>query len=278
VIGRSNSRKQAAPPDDGRMPLADHLRELRTRLFISSVAVVIGCVVGWIVYEWLFSLLLDPYLTVIDKLAEEKGLKAEPVLSGVSSAFLLQAKVSLVAGLVIASPVWLYELWAFIVPGLHRNERKWTLIFVAVAGPLFAAGVLLGYVVLPKGLSVLLGFTPESISNLTDVVSYLNFVLRILLVFGISFEIPLFVVMLNLAGVIKARQLARWRSWIVFGTFIFAAVATPSTDPITMVLLAVPMVLLFLASELIARFVDRRRGIGAEPDYTDLDDDLASPL
>jgi sec-independent protein translocase protein TatC len=258
------------------MTLTEHLRELRTRLFISVGAIAVGFIAGWVFYPWLFNLLLDPYLTVIRQLAAEQNLKAEPVLNGVSSAFMLQAKLSLVAGIVLASPVWLYELWAFIMPGLHRHERRWTLVFVSVAGPLFAAGVVLGYVVLPKGLSVLLGFTPSQITNLTDVVSYLNFVMRILLVFGIAFEIPLFVVLLNLAGVLRARQLSRWRSWIIFATFVFAAVATPSTDPITMLLLALPMTALFLISEGIARVVDRRRG--DDDDYAAYADDEASPL
>ncbi|MGI8992918.1 MAG: twin-arginine translocase subunit TatC, partial [Nocardioidaceae bacterium] len=151
-------------------------------------------------------------------------------------------------------------------------------LFAAIAGPLFLAGVALGYYVLPKGLAVLIGFTPDQVTNLVDLNGYLSFILRILLVFGISFEIPLFVVLLNLAGVVQARHLARWRSWIIFGTFIFAAVATPSTDPITMLMLATPMTVLFLISEQIARFVDRRRGRAGTSDYAEYDDDEASPI
>jgi sec-independent protein translocase protein TatC len=132
---------------------------------------------------------------------------------------------------------------------------------------------------MPKGLTVMLGFTPDGLSNLIDVNSYLNFVLRVLLVFGVAFEIPLFVVLLNLAGIVSGKQLGRWRSWIVMATFVFAAVATPSTDPITMLLLAVPMTLLFLLSEVIARVIDKRRGRGGtEPDYTGFDDEEISPL
>jgi sec-independent protein translocase protein TatC len=136
----------------------------------------------------------------------------------------------------------------------------------------------LGYVVLPKGLAVLIGFTPDQVTNLVDLNDYLSFIIRILLVFGIAFEIPLFVVLLNLAGVVRGRHLRKWRSWIIFGTFVFAAVATPSTDPITMLVLAVPMVLLFLMSEVIAHVVDRRRGVNQPSDYSDLDDDEPSPI
>jgi len=260
------------------MTLTEHLRELRTRLVISVLAMFIGFIVGWIFYGDISSLLTDPYIHTVQRLAREQGIKSQAVINGVASPFILQTKVALVSGIVLSSPIWLYQLWAFILPGLHRHERKWTMIFVAIAGPLFAAGVVLGYYVLPKGLSVLIGFTPEQVTNLVDLNGYLSFVIRILLVFGIAFEIPLFVVMLNLAGVVRARHLARWRSWIIFGTFIFAAVATPSTDPITMLLLAVPMVVLFLLSEGIAHVVDRRRGLHRDPDYAEYDDDEASPL
>lgn len=271
-------RRRPPHTDDGRMALSDHLREFRNRLFISVLAVIVGFIVAWIFYGQIFDLLLNPILGVSRKLQAQQGIKAKPILNGVSSSFLLQTKVSLVAGLVGSSPVWLYEIWAFITPGLHHNERRWTVTFVAVAGPLFMAGVALGYVVLPKGLAVLIGFTPSNVTNLIDLNGYLSFVMRVLLVFGVAFEIPLFVVMLNLAGIVKGRQLSKWRSWIVFGTFVFAAVATPSTDPITMLLLAIPMVALFLISEVIAHGIDRRRRRNGDVDYADLDDDEVSPI
>ncbi len=258
------------------MPLADHLRELRTRLGIAMAAIAVGFVAGWIYYGRLSDLLLQPYDSVVRTLAKQQGIDSRAVITGVAAPFMLQAKVALVAGIAFSCPVWLYELWAFIVPGLHRHEKKWTLAFVAIAGPLFLSGIALGYVILPKGLQVLIGFTPHNVTGLVDLAGYLSFVLRILLVFGVAFEIPLFVVLLNLAGVVRAAQLSRWRSWIVFGTFVFAAVATPSTDPITMLLLALPMTGLFLISEVIARVVDRRRAGG--DDYAAYADDEASPL
>jgi sec-independent protein translocase protein TatC len=265
-------------PDDGRMALADHLRELRTRLFISAIAIVVAAIVSWIFYDDLLRLLLHP-LNVTKGDLKKHGLRPEAVLNGVSIAFILQAKIALVAGIIAASPVWLYQIWAFVVPGLHRQERKWTLVFLAVASPLFLAGVALGYVVMPKGLTVLLQFTPAGVKNLLPLDQYLSFVLRVLLVFGVSFEIPLFVVLLNLAGVVKGRQLGRWRAWIIFLTFLFAAVATPSTDPITMCLLAFPMVVLFLLAEILARTIDRgRTRRAAEADEAGWDDDTPSPI
>ncbi|MBA2558400.1 MAG: twin-arginine translocase subunit TatC [Propionibacteriales bacterium] len=258
------------------MTLTAHLRELRTRLFVCVCAVALGFIVAWVFYPQIYDWLRHPLQVAVDNLNAAGSTDIRLVINNVAGGFMLQTKISLVAAIVLASPVWLYELWAFIMPGLHRTERKWTLIFVAVAGPLFAAGVALGYVVMPKGLQVLLGFTPDDVSNLIDSEHYLSFMLRILLVFGISFEIPLFVVLLNLAGVVRGEHLRRWRSWIVFATFVFAAVATPSTDPITMLLLAIPMTALFLISEGIAHLVDRRRG--RSDDYDAYADDEISPL
>ena len=163
------------------------------------------------------------------------------------------------ASVVLTSPFWLYQIWAFILPGLHPKERRWTRVFAAIAGPLFMAGVVLGFVTLPKGLEILIGFNPEGLTNLVDFDGYLSFFSRTLLVFGIAFEIPLFVVLLNLAGVVSGKALGAHRPWIIVGVFVFAAIATPSADPFTMTLMAGPMVVLFLISEVIARYNDRRR-------------------
>ena len=148
-------------------------------------------------------------------------------------------------------------------------------MFVAIAGPLFVLGVAVGYYVLPKGLEVLIGFTPGNLENLVEFGEYFSFLTRMLLVFGVAFEIPLFVVLLSLAGVVSGRSLGQHRSWIVIGTFVFAAVATPSTDPISMLFLAVPMTVLFLVSEVVARLIDRRRAREGTEQWAD---DEISPL
>jgi sec-independent protein translocase protein TatC len=262
-------------PDDGTMTLVEHLRELRSRIVRSVVAIILATIVSFFFYNQIFELLTRPFTTTVNQLAKDEGLQAQLTLTGVADAFTLQLKTSLAAGIVISSPYWLYQIWAFIVPGLHPRERRWTRVFAAIAGPLFLLGVAIGYYVLPKGLSILLDFTPADVSNLIEVSRYLSFILRMLLVFGIAFEIPLFVVLLNLAGVVTGRQLGRFRAWIILGTFIFAAVATPSTDPISMLFLAIPMTLLFLLSEIIARLIDRRRGIH---DYEEWDDNEQSDL
>jgi sec-independent protein translocase protein TatC len=263
--------------EDGRMALSDHLRELRARLLLVTVVLTVGIVVAWFFYDQLFNLLLDPYEAARRRLAEE-GVKSEPVVSGVATSLLLRLKISALAAVVATSPFWLYQIWGFIVPGLHPHERRWTKLFAVVAGPLFVAGVGVAYYVLPKGMEVLIGFTPGNITSLIDFSDYFRFLTRMMLVFGIAFEIPLFVVMLNLAGVVSGRALGAYRPWIVIGTFIFAAVATPSTDPFSMIMLAIPMTVLFLLSEAIARVVDRRRARRAASGLAGVPDDQASPL
>ncbi len=276
VLRLFRTKPQQPIGSDGRMALADHLRELRARLLLVTLALTIGIVVAWFFYDQLFNLLLDPYEAARRRLAEN-GVRSEPVVNGVATSLLLRLKISALAAVVATSPFWLYQLWGFIVPGLHANEKRWTQLFAVVAGPLFVVGVAVAYYVLPKGMEVLIGFTPGNLTSLIDFGDYFRFLTRMMLVFGIAFEIPLFVVMLNLAGVVSGKTLGAYRPWIVIGTFVFAAVATPSTDPFSMIFLAVPMTALFLVSELIARGVDRRRArAGGSLDM--LDDDEQSDL
>ncbi len=204
--------------------------------------------------------------------------KASLTTNGFGGGILLYLKLSGVAAIILTSPIWLYQIWAFILPGLHRNERKWSRVFAAVAGPLFLAGAAIGYVTLPKGIEILVGFTPDGSTNLIDNNNYISFFIRTLLVFGVAFEIPVFVILLNLAGAVSGKALGEYRAWIIVGTFIFAAIATPSVDPFSMLFLAIPMVLLFLISEVIARILDRRKAKAnqlsglADDEASDIDD------
>jgi sec-independent protein translocase protein TatC len=244
----------------GVMPLMDHLRELRRRLAIALIAVAIGTIIGWMAYPPVFDFIKQPYIDGVTPLLEREGVDATLVLSGgIGSAFTFRVKVALVLGLLISLPVWLWQAWAFVLPALHRKERRWVYLLTACGVPLFLGGVALGYVVLPKGIGVLVGFAPESIQVLLSLGDYLNFMLRTVLVFGVAAQIPLVVVLLNRMGAVSARQLANARPWTIVGMFVFAAIATPSTDPITMLFLAVPMTVLYLISEVIARVTERRR-------------------
>jgi sec-independent protein translocase protein TatC len=256
------------------MALSDHLRELRARLLKSAVVVLLGLIVALFFFDEIFQLVLTPYNQAREALDED--VSTEATVAGVGGPLMLQLKLCGMVGLVATSPFWLYQIWAFILPGLHSRERKWTRVFAAVAGPLFVSGVVLGYLTLPKGLEILINFTQEDLTNLVEFGDYLTFLIRTLLVFGIAFEIPVFVILLNLSGIVSGASLGAHRPWIVIGTFIFAAVATPSTDPFSMLFLAIPMLLLFFISEVICRVLDRRRRNRDE--LAGIGDDELSPL
>jgi len=247
-------------PPDGTMTLFEHLRELRYRLVVSILAILVGMIVAWFFRYELLDILQRPYFQAIDAL-KTKNPDSTTLLVNINltSPLTLSLKVSALAGLILTAPFWLYQLWAFVVPGLLAKEKKWALIFIAAATPMFVGGVIVAYVVLPKAITVLLSFTQSGVSNLQDINAYLSFLLRLMVVFGLGFLIPLVVLMLNIVGVIKAKQMAKYRSLVIFGTFVFGAVATPSTDPFSMLAVALPMALLFLGAEVIAHVLDRRK-------------------
>ena len=254
------------------MALSDHFRELRARILKVVLTFILVFVVALFFFDQLFDFVYGPYEDALRSLPEGSSLATT---SGAGGGLMLYLKLCGFAALIVTSPVWLYQIWAFILPGLHANEKRWTRIFLAIAVPLFLVGVYLGFVTLPKGLEVLIGLIPDVITNLVDFNDYLQFFTRTLLVFGLAFEIPVFVVMLNRAGVVKGKTLGAYRPWIIIGIFVFAAAATPSTDPFTMTIMAVPMVLLYLLAEVSARVHDRRAEQRA---YGGLSPDEVSPL
>ena len=255
------------------MALSDHLRELRARILKIALTITVALIVALFFFDQLFDFVYGPYEQAQEKLPEGASFATT---SGAGGGLTLYLKLCGFAALVGTSPIWLYKIWAFILPGLHPSEKRWTAIFVAVAAPLFGVGLLLGFVTLPKGLEVLIGLNPDGVTNLVDFNEYLTFFTRTLLVFGIAFEIPVFVFMLNRAGVVSGKTLARYRSWTIIGIFLFAAIATPSTDPFTMTFMAVPMVALYFISEVMARIHDRRKQ--ERNPFANLDPDEASPL
>lgn len=236
------------------MTLAEHFRELRKRLIRSALALIICTVAVWNQFSDIFAVIRAPYDAV-----QGDGSSAILALTGVTSGFSIQLRVSLAAAFVLSSPIWLYQLWRFISPGLKRSERKWAYVFTAIAVPLFSCGVLLAYYVMPRMLAILFEFTPTDVQNVTSVESYLSFFLHLTLFFGIGFLLPLILVTLNFAGILSGERLkSAWR-WLILGSFVFGAVATPNGDPLAMTFVALPMIAMSFIAVGIALINDRRR-------------------
>ena len=241
------------------MPLLDHLRELRSRVVKSASVIALGSVVGWFFYNEIITKLSEPVCDL--KAAQEMGTDncGALYINGVLGPLNLQIKVAILAGIIIAAPIWLYQLWAFIAPALHRKEKRNSIFFIVAATPFFAAGAYLGYTILPIAVEVLFGFTPDALNNLVKFDDYLDFVMRAILLFGIAFELPVFLITFNLIGFLSGRAILRpWRGW-VFGITLFVAGFTPSADPLSMLALAIPLILLYLFSGVFALLNDRRR-------------------
>lgn len=277
------ARKQEKDPE-GRMPLSDHLRELRNRLAKSVLALIVVTIVGFFYYKKIINFIDHPILKsvgCVDGATVQKNGSpcAELTVNGLLGGFSIALKVSLMAGLVASSPVWLYQLWAFLAPGLHRNEKRYTVGFVAAGVPLFLAGAWLAYAILPQTARIMIGFVPEHAHNLLAIDDFIDLVVRMVIVFGMAFELPLVLVLLNFTGLVSGRRMLGWWRGMVIGITVFAAVATPTGDPLTMCLLAAPIVFLYFAAMGICFFNDgrRRRRAAADPDFA-LDPDEASAL
>jgi sec-independent protein translocase protein TatC len=258
------------------MTLGEHLAELRHRVIVSVIAVLVTTVVAYVFHARLVTFLSHPYCSLPQhyrKIGGGCGL----VTFGVLEPFTVILKLALYAGIVAAAPVWLYQLWRFITPGLYAHEKRYASMFVGASVLLFGAGAAFAYLTLPYGLRFLLGFARGGITSLLTFNSYISFVTAMILIFAVSFELPLLLVMLNLIGVVSAARLRRWWRGVIFGIFVFAAVATPSQDPFTMSALAVPMCLLYGVAVLIASIHDRRVAARG-PLYGNLPDDVLSSL
>jgi sec-independent protein translocase protein TatC len=248
-----------AATSGGRMPLLDHFRELRNRVVKSAIAVILGSLVGWIYYNPIITKLAEPVCDL--KAAQQSGAAScgSLYINGVLGPLNLQIKVAVLSGIILTAPIWLYQLWAFIAPALHRKEKRNSILFFIAATPFFGIGAYLGYSILPVAVRVLFGFTPSSLANLVKFDDYLDFVLRVILLFGIAFELPVFLVTFNAIGFLSGKSILKpWRIW-VFGICLFVAGFTPSADPLSMLALAIPLILLYLIAGTIALLNDRRR-------------------
>ena len=256
------------------MTLGEHFREFRRRLFIAAVSVLVLSIVAGIFYDQVFAFLSEPFNDY--RLANPQSTislnfgEATSALSNLIS-------LSIFVGVVAASPIWLYQFWAFVVPGLTPKEKRVSLAFLGATIPLFLAGCYLGYLILPQSLAILYGFSPEGTSNIQQVSMYFSFVTRFILVFGIGFLFPVVLVGLNVIGVMPAsRLIGGWRIAVVF-IFVFAAVATPTADPFTMFVFAAPLTMLYFAAYVVCRVLDKRKE-KTRPEWLDVDDTEASAL
>jgi len=252
----------------------EHIRELRNRIIKIALAVIVGMVVGWLVYPHVWHFVEAPYCRA-DFATHLPGEANGPdschlYVTGIFDAFFLRLKLSFIVGVILSSPVWLYQFWAFIAPGLYTRERRWAYYFVGAAVPLFALGAVFAYFAMTRGLEFLLGLVPGNVTPLITITTYLSYALAMLLIFGLAFELPLVLILLNLAGVLTHARFRKWRRVIIFAVFAFAAVATPSPDPLTMLLLAIPCVVLVEIAEVFTWLNDRRRARLPQEDFAGL--------
>lgn len=258
------------------MSLGDHLRELRNRVVIAAFAIVVGAIAGWFLYSTVYRLLTAP-IDAYKAANPDRAADVRLTYDGLTTAFSLQLSLSIFIGIIISAPIWLYQAWAFIVPGLTRHEKRISYLFLGAAVPLFALGIYLAHVSLPLVMAVLLDFAQQGTANFQQLSAYFNFVTRFLLGFGLAFLLPVFLVALNMIGLLPAsRMLKSWRI-SVFLIFVFSAMMMPTPDPYTMFILALPLVVLFFGAIGVAALLDRRRR-SSRPEWLSGNDEEASSL
>ena len=280
IVGERFVQSQRQQNPEGRMPLMDHLRELRNRVVKMVLGLAGGMIVGFIFFTPIWHVIERPLCSAV--IRGQTGCNNlgvnQLVLDGPLDSFYLRVKVAVIAGVILSSPVWLYQIWAFVAPGLYAREKRWSYIFLGTAVPLFLIGVTLAYWSLGRSMHYLLGLTPEHVANLIQVDQYMSFVMTMLLAFGIAFEVPLLIVMLNMAGILTHERFRKWRRVMIFGVFLIAGMANPSPDPITMLILGGICAVLVEAAELIVWSNDRRRARLHPDPYAGLADDELSPI
>jgi len=258
---------------EARMPLMEHIRELRNRVIKITIAITVGSIIGWFVYAPVWAFIERPYCRVQQPHALFPRQSCQLYVNGLFDAFFLKLQICIVVGVILTLPIWLYQLWAFIAPGLYRRERRWAYYFVGASLPLFVAGGTVAYFAMTRGVHFLLSMLPADTTALITINTYLSYAGAMLMIFAIAFEMPLIFVLLNLAGVLTHERFRKWRRGIIFLVFLFAATFTPSPDPLSMLLLAVPCLVLVEAAEVFAWIHDRRKarrvGSLAYPGLTD---------
>jgi sec-independent protein translocase protein TatC len=246
-------RNRASRPTPDAMTLAEHIGELRRRLIISVVTLVITATVAFVVYPHILSFLKAPYCKVTGP--AHCYLWATGPLVGLT----LRIQIATYGGLFLASPVILWEIWRFVTPGLRRNEKRYAVPFIASSITLFAAGAVLAYYIFPKALQFLGKIGGPSLHQIYSPTSYIGLILALMAIFGLTFEFPVILVSLELVGVLTPAKLSSWRRWAIVGLTAFAAIITPSGDPFSMLALAIPLYIFYEVSIIIGKILLRRR-------------------
>ena len=238
------------------MSLGAHLLELRRRFLISAAALVVGMIIAFFIADPIIELLTEP----IREIADRRGIPNSALLNfgTITGGFGLRLRVAVSLRIFLAPPMLLYQVWAFIMPGLTRREMKYTLGFLAAAIPLFFAGCAAGWFVMPNIIELMSTFVPEGGVNFFEYKEYYDFIFKLLLVLGVAFVLPVLLVMLNLAGMMSGKAILKAWRWAILAITLFTAMATPAADIVSMFLLAIPMVVLYFAAVLIATINDRR--------------------
>jgi sec-independent protein translocase protein TatC len=234
------------------MTLAQHLVELRKRLFRAALAILLGGVAGWFLYDLVWPLLQGPIKQV------GKQHAAIINFTSITGAFDVRMQIALTIGVVISSPIWLYQIFAFLVPGLTGREKKYVFGFVFTAIPLFLIGCAAGWLVFPHIVELMASFVPAGSASFYDAKYYLDFVLKLVIVVGVAFELPVFLTLLNFIGVLTAKSILKGWRWAILAITVFTAIATPAADVMSMLLLAAPMVVLYFAAVGVAFVHDRQ--------------------
>jgi sec-independent protein translocase protein TatC len=276
VVGRRYLRTKRQENPDGRMPLMDHLSELRSRVVKVALAIIAGASVSWVFFDRIWAFMQRPYCQAVGY-CKVNTLGHSLFISNVTDGFYLHIKVSIIAGAVITSPIWLYQLWAFIAPGLYSREKRWTYAFLGSAVPLFGLGCFFAFLAMSRGLKFFLSMA-GGLTALFTADSYIGYWIAMIIGIGLCFEVPLFLVILNMARVITHERFRKWRRLIIFLVFVFAGIASPSPDPLTMLLLGGIVVVLVEAAELIIYLNDKRYARNHPDLYAGLADDELSPI
>jgi sec-independent protein translocase protein TatC len=280
IVGEHFVRSRQRANPEGRMPVMDHIRELRNRIVKMALALAAGMIAGFVFFNPVWHVIERPLCHAV--IRGHTGCATLGVnmlaLDGPLDSFYLRVKVAVIVGVILSSPVWLYQIWAFIAPGLYAREKRWGYIFLGTAVPLFLIGMTLAYLSLGRSMHYLLGLTPTGVANIIAVDPYMSFVMAMMLAFGIAFLVPLLIIMLNLAGILTHQRFRKWRRVLIFAVFLIAGMANPSPDPITMLILGGACALLVEVAELIIWSHDRRHARLHPDPYAGLADDELSPL